>query len=334
MSPLSNEQAFRQAAFEGKTDEMIRLSKQGININSAGAKTGQTAMHRAAAKGHVQALQLLCNLEADFSITDKDGKTAEQVASDRAKPFFELIRLGKETIQAAKTFYPTTGDSETSDFRSWRTHIQTKRTKYANEISDKLVITFRAEFERLRPSFPKKKHDEINRQIELFDQGRNQLFRLLEDKITLTESIERNYQAGTCGEATTASCAYLLSKKVDLSFEGMNVTKKDVGHAFVVVNRDTSKSPDDLSSWKGAFIIDSFFNRLYFYDFIQQSPHNTALKGLDLYQKIIGSVNKTVELPASFPFTDAAKAYRALMNVVQITICQAFEERAPQTNNQ
>ncbi len=99
---------FRQAAYENKTKTMLALSDRGVNIDSKGIVSGQTAAHRAAAKGNAEALRLLFNLGANFDLQDSDGKTPQEHAqSPETTMIFALIRSGKGAIAARKIFYPT-----------------------------------------------------------------------------------------------------------------------------------------------------------------------------------------------------------------------------------
>src|SRR5688500_9113656 len=100
--------AFRQAAATGNTQQMINLIKTGmIDINSAGSKTQQTAMHRAAAGGHLAAVHLLFNLGALTDKIDGNRKTPLELAENQeVKQAFQLIDIAKQALDVREKWFP------------------------------------------------------------------------------------------------------------------------------------------------------------------------------------------------------------------------------------
>ena len=73
------ESRLRNSALEGNVAGIhTALLESGANINGTN-EHGQTALHRAAERGHVNALQALRERGADVTLKDKEGKTALQV---------------------------------------------------------------------------------------------------------------------------------------------------------------------------------------------------------------------------------------------------------------
>lgn len=70
---------FRKAANDGDLDKLKRLYSDDV-LNSQGNRTGQTALHRAAARGHINIVHWLLSKNADVRIPDFKGEIAFNLA--------------------------------------------------------------------------------------------------------------------------------------------------------------------------------------------------------------------------------------------------------------
>jgi ankyrin repeat protein len=71
----NREFSLREAADQGKASEVAQLLESGALIDDAGAKSGMTALHRAARKGHVRVVKYLVKKGANVNCQDINGNT-------------------------------------------------------------------------------------------------------------------------------------------------------------------------------------------------------------------------------------------------------------------
>lgn len=86
-------------------DEVVRILLENVDVNEAG-KDGLTALHCAAAQGHIKVAQLLINKKADVNATDKDGWTPLLWASQKRHDIMNLrtISLREEASALLQQF--------------------------------------------------------------------------------------------------------------------------------------------------------------------------------------------------------------------------------------
>lgn len=313
---------------------MILLRHKGASINGAGPKSGQTAAHRAAITGKIESLRLLLNLGADFDLLDKNGKTAEQLAAPSVRGFFELIRLAKATIAARKAFYPeiSTGSP---DFEKWRDYLDEKEAFSIESRIKTIYDSYKKELAIVKKGLTNADYHKANQFVDQMNKCLSELRPLIQCQTTLSESLIKKHKVCACGEAAVASYAYLVHiaksnlpvEEVSLFKTNPNNPKDQYGHAVDVLDRDQSKEIKDLSSWKNAFIIDSYNERFFFYQFIEQYDVDTGIKALDFYELSRGASNRLTPFPTILPFTETAALFNKFMKEAQEEIESLFLKR-------
>lgn len=76
-------QIFLSAAQSGDTNILLDCIAKKVDINSIG-ENQQTALHLACLYGHLDCVKILLENQADQSLLDKDGDTAEELAMEKA----------------------------------------------------------------------------------------------------------------------------------------------------------------------------------------------------------------------------------------------------------
>ena len=84
-----NEQVY-WAAYNGHTEEVVRLSGEGADPNWQSA-SGWTALHRACANNRHQILSVLVNSNANINIKSEDKNTPLHIACEEG--YFECVSL-------------------------------------------------------------------------------------------------------------------------------------------------------------------------------------------------------------------------------------------------
>jgi len=86
------------AAFHGKTKVIwFLVNSYGANVNETSSK-GSTALHFAAARGHVDAMRILVEFGVDVDAQNIDGSTALHIAVDNDQ--MEAARILREELNA------------------------------------------------------------------------------------------------------------------------------------------------------------------------------------------------------------------------------------------
>jgi ankyrin repeat protein len=86
-----SDEAFRIAAYEGRTDKVERAIESGTDVNSADSTQLLTALHMAAYNGHSHTVKLLIKKGATIDCRDHEGKTPLYHAS--TGPFAETVAI-------------------------------------------------------------------------------------------------------------------------------------------------------------------------------------------------------------------------------------------------
>ena len=91
-SDLPKNKLFKAACI-GDNKRIIKLSKDGYNINSQD-KDGNTALHYAVKHGQIQTCKLLVSLGTDITIKNNSGSTAmDLLSSQHGKNYFEFLEF-------------------------------------------------------------------------------------------------------------------------------------------------------------------------------------------------------------------------------------------------
>lgn len=72
--------AGHKAAFWGRAEAMLRLVKNGLDVNARGGYNGYTALHDAVVRGHLEVVKVLIQAGARKDVKGHDGKTARDIA--------------------------------------------------------------------------------------------------------------------------------------------------------------------------------------------------------------------------------------------------------------
>lgn len=302
--------AFRQAANDGNTNEMIRLKDQKteLNINSSGIKSLQTAAHRAAAQGQVAALRLLYNLGANLDLTDSKGKKAQDYAKTaEIRDFFATVEIAKQAQAERCDFFNNILLNETTReveaIRALRQSLYAQTEAVGQSLMRELGTKYKAELKEKTNnvviSFEQEK--EINAAIE-------QLYCWSRITSLLEHSTQTNREMVSCGEVAKACFVNLAQRKRIANVECVTVStmfQSNLGHTFNVLGRDQSQKLSNLDSWKSAFIIDSQNEKSFFYEFVNEYTRNTSINNLSLFDFTLEGASIDVPISEFFPNTKA-----------------------------
>jgi ankyrin repeat protein len=86
-----SDEAFRIAAYEGRTDAVQKAIESGTDVNSADSAQSLTALHMASYNGHSHTVKLLLKKGATIDCRDSEGKTPLIHAC--TGPFAETVEL-------------------------------------------------------------------------------------------------------------------------------------------------------------------------------------------------------------------------------------------------
>lgn len=135
MLPSVLEEKLREAACYGDLDSLTALLKEGVNVNSAHAINGWTALHWACKRGHVQCKNALISWGADVDVLNKAGEAALSL---------EPNHNASESSSCGKEPEITTSVS-----------ISSKPYQHSNDIDNKEFV----------PNYPK--YPEFNHKVDL-----------------------------------------------------------------------------------------------------------------------------------------------------------------------
>ncbi len=338
---------FRIAASKNDTTTLIRL-KNMVNINSSGTDSKQTAVHRAAAGGHVEALQLLFNLGADFNCCNKDGRKAyDLAATDEVKKLFVLIGEGYEAMAVRKSFFIKTDnecsiEEKSAHEKNWDALNEKIQQKSKYEIA--ITESYKTEARQKTLSPEEKRH------FLIFSEKHHTCMLILKSmatKLTIIDNaIESPLKICSCGEAAAISFVWLsLFKNVDFPVEELNLVSKysmAIGHALLILNRDQNVSIADCSGWQNALIVDPYYNRIFFFNFVTQYHQDTCIKVVDKFNLVLGARNITAAFPTEIllPETIALyhKNYSELRDDIRMAAINYFppiaERKAPDSTEE
>lgn len=95
LTDLTNQQlekGLRNAAVNGKLDDLKVFLKLGANINAPNGSQQKTALHYALEKGHISCVRELIKQGANYNLPDKQGITAYNYAEQNHLDIFEQIK--------------------------------------------------------------------------------------------------------------------------------------------------------------------------------------------------------------------------------------------------
>lgn len=314
-SGADRELVFRQAACDpARLPEMMILFKQGgIDVNAAGKESGQTAMHRAAKAGNVKAVQLLFTLGAKIDTVDTAHKTPVEMASDeKTRQVFKHIQEGLSALTARRQFYPKTSRDvlQPAERESYhRVYDQTLEKLNQGSLTADLITSCKARAANLE--IPSQEDGALFK--KQFQQCVLYLRDLENQVMALREAIKENNYICACGEASAMCFLHLMTlANTSSCFEIMNIldrVDKNAAHALLVINRDVAKTPSDLSGWREALIVDPLFNRIFFYQFVEQYREDTVVKILSYYHLLVTGSSTPARFPDILPFPETKAKY-------------------------
>lgn len=317
---------FREAANVGNTTQMIQLRKQHqIDINGFGAKSLQSAAHRAAANGHVAALRLLYNLGADFSLTDTNGKTAKMHAkTQEAHDFFALIEIAQQALAGQNDVFQISAhlkslsSEQMTTFLAWRKIYETDTEKQRREKYSELYNTADTKvssqtWEGLKGTC---------------DRAHENLFYWININNILKNVKFNGQNLGACNEFSSANFVN-LTKNMNVPFLVEQVALMHTflpGHAFTLVNRNNSQDVTNLTSWNTALVVDTWMKQAFFFQFANQVPCDKTLQFASSYTINKGLDNVEIAYPQEFPNTGAL--YQRLLQQYQDQATQHYTNHA------
>ena len=89
--PQISADAFRMAAYEGRTETVRKALESGADVNAADPSKSLTALHMAAYNGHSKIVELLLEHDATIDCRDTEGKTPLTHAC--TGPFAETVEI-------------------------------------------------------------------------------------------------------------------------------------------------------------------------------------------------------------------------------------------------
>lgn len=320
-----DELKLREAASKNDTATLISL-KGKVDINSAGPTSKQTAAHRAAAGGHINTLQLLFNLGADFSLVDKNGNTPRDLAkTEEAKKLFMLIEEGYAAIAARKSIFLQT-DEECDP------EISVLHQKYWDDINEK--IQGDSEYKSvIIESYGKEARNKVltEKEIKQFDifsekfaLNLRRLENMVAKEVILKAAKETHHKICSCGQAAAASFVWLAYfKNVGFSVEELNLMSKvipNAGHVVLILNRDQTKLLTDYSGWQESLIIDPYRNTIFFFNFVSHYSQDTCLKMAQFFDLLIGASNVMPPFPTQVILPNTMRLYTETVETVRNNI--------------
>jgi hypothetical protein len=238
---------FRQAANDGKLDEVKRLLENksfNVGINEAGAKSGNAALHNAAAKGHYLIVEYLVSKGADIDLKNNSAKkeTALDLASNHeTKMFLTMVKPLREAIDFAKSMFPEKPKSS-DRFCSLKAEVNELRNKRYYEACQNMG-SFQDDFSKM----PLK--DRAPQGEKILDCANYSKF-VLGAVTQLEMAKEQDFKEGYCGLRSTAAFVYLSMKGcADYPVEDIAIRDKVCGgdHGLLLIGRDPKCPLDGLN---------------------------------------------------------------------------------------
>ena len=283
--PIDWELKFREAADQGSIESMQSIYRNHKpNVNAQGQQSGQTAAHRAAHKGHAPVLRLLYNLGADFfRTTDKKGFLPQQLTTKpECLKIFKLALLGKKTLDVVNKIIPnkiteTNPSINKIQFLEWRDLKKAAVEEMTKtKLNHLLYITLSKEMAEIK--LDNLTSNTLAQESKLFDANWLKacfmpIHYLCACYSNLRLAIEKKQKDGACGENSQIAYAYLSAvEKTEFSIDAIVIEENLDNHAVTLLNLKENQ-------WDQAFIIDSLYNKCFFYSFHQelQLPYNVKL---------------------------------------------------------
>ncbi|MGB6976085.1 MAG: ankyrin repeat domain-containing protein [Gammaproteobacteria bacterium] len=328
------ELGFRQAAGKGDVLGLRRFanSPMNININSSGTGSKQTALHRAAAGGHKDALMLLINLGCDLEARDKDGKKAEELAkNEQVCKIFEQVGLAKKAIAATKQFFPKRSLESYDGIYQPPEHLEHKTKcsqaieKSYSEIACDWEKHYREEVRQWNKPQPSEK--DVERWNNQWDVCKRYVKRLLTMQFYLKVANQTNYKVCSCEEAVVVSLTSLaFVEKTNYLLESAGIfTTRDSNknHAVLVMNRPNSDI-NDLTTWGDALIIDPYYERIFFMEYLRDYKIDTTFS---IPETINVEILFSSTLPSLDPFPLTHEFYEQIVSYLREQIVDELAKR-------
>jgi len=286
--PLS----FRQAANSNQVEQLRGILSQDKSvIDSQGAKSGMTALHRATDMCRMAALRFLLSNGVNLSIEDKNKETPLALAERLAKKdnkyvkvvdLFNTVLHCKKAMQLAKKCLP----DDLSKDPEGKIHDKTLET-FENEKPhhhhDFLAVNRRVKscVTNLQKRDQEQSRPEVEGKFAYFHCGFLSSFALLkaidENKLTV----------GYCGAISAAMKGYFLTHPTKFPFRFEELTihgikKQEGAHRALVINRKEDSLDNIPDTWGEEAIYCTSFKNGDFY-FIKYRPDNSILNSLPLY---------------------------------------------------
>jgi hypothetical protein len=316
----ARELAFRTAAANNDTNTMITLSKS-VDVNGIGTGEGsskKTAAHRAA-----EALRLLFNLGADFSLQDSKNKTPLELVPNNKKEAllcFKLIDNAKQALEARKQFFPATtfnqNWSEAEKLKHSKTHEALLNAIQYGPLTAKLHTSYKRE--------AKLNTDYLIEDAERFMDEYDVCVKYLQSFEGVKTLLEKCYQQEklycACGDAAFCSFSALVHRdRVPYSVDVLNIISRigEGGHACVILGRDTAKSLAESASLKTTLVLDPAKELIFFYQFVEQVQSETVLKVLQNFDLMPGVTNQQPAFPKVMKFPDTKRMYQEMIEKIK-----------------
>ncbi|WP_298622652.1 hypothetical protein, partial [uncultured Legionella sp.] len=240
-----------------------------------------------------------------------EGKAPRDYAkTEETKKIFLLIDEGYAALKARESVFSKTDNECSNDEKTLHERHWTVINKKIHQESE-----YEAAIKKIYKEEAGKKNLTVEEkaQFSLFQQKFSSsmllLHHLVTKKIIFDVTTETGQKICSCGEAAASSFAWLAYfKKVDFPVEELNVTCKHdirIAHAVLILNRDQNTLITDFNGWKESLIIDPYFNRIFFFNFVSQYAQDTCIKMVDKFNLIAGSSNILPPFPTeiSLPAT-------------------------------
>lgn len=260
----------RKAADEGQNKKIRALLTSGAEINSQGTRTRQTALHRAATKGHFHSVTLLVNNKADVNLLDDKEKTALQLAVDAGHNeiahFLHQISLCYQAVNVARNYF-TESASSGSEIVKFRECHEKLYFEKKDSICEKI--------KNLLPVY-------LVRNALMYTEH------VLESVAAIEAADKTGEQKGMCGELARAAFCFLSNKLLTetprVCIEQMTVIVKEGNHTFLVLNRPLNSNLKNSKNWGNAIICDADHTTTINVYCCQEPPQGSIIANLPMLE--------------------------------------------------